>query len=234
MEAKAFQSWLPQVSKLTERQRSQLKHTLERVPHEAAALDVINRRAAEMRACPHCHGGTVSRWGSAAGRQRYRCATCHRTFNAATGTPLAGLRRPDAWWVYAQAMLDGLSVRKAAKQAGVHRTTSFRWRHRFLQLPAEENDTELSSIVEADETYFLESFKGQRSLLRPARHRGGHASKRGLSAEQIPVLVVQDRQGKHYDAVLSKADTHTLGYLLPQLLAPSQYYVPMVPGYIAP
>ena len=85
---------------------------------------------------------------------------------------------------------------------------------------ASETDTELSNIVEADETYFLESFKGKRKLPRPARHRGGKARKRGLSAEQIPVLVAQDRQGKHYDAVLPKVDKQTLGSLLSQLLTP--------------
>ena len=90
----------------------------------------------------------------------------------------------------------------------------------MLQHPAEENGSELSTLVEADETYFLASFKGQRHLSRPARHRGGHAQKRGLSDEQIPVLVVQDRQGKHFDAVLPRADKKTLSCLLLQLLTP--------------
>lgn len=76
-------------------------------------------------------------------------------------------------------MVDGLSVRKAAQSAGIDRTTSFRWRHRLLQLPAQENDTELVNIVEADETYFLESFKGQRHLPRKARQRGGVGATRG-------------------------------------------------------
>lgn len=48
------------------------------------------------------------------------------------------------------------------------RTASFRWRHRMLALPASENDTELENIVEADETYLLEFFKGQRELPRQA------------------------------------------------------------------
>ena len=53
--------------------------------------------------------------------------------------------------------------------------------------------------------YILESFKGRRSdLPRPARKRGGKAAKRGLSAEQIPVLVARDRHGSTTDAVLPK------------------------------
>jgi transposase-like protein len=89
----------------------------------------------------------------------------------------------------------------------------------MLALPASENDTELENIVEADETYFLESFKGQRELPRQARDRGRCAKTR-LSVEQIPVLVVQDRQGTHYAVVLPNVDKQTLGSLLPQLLTP--------------
>lgn len=220
MKSKAFQAWLAQAANLTALQRAKVKLMLSQGPLEVPAAEVVNQRTAEVLACPYCHARHVHRWGKEAGVQRYRCTHCHKTFNAATGTPLARLKRRDAWLAYAQALIDGLSVRKAAKAAGIHRTTSFRWRHRLLRLPADENDTELSSIVEADETYFLESFKGQRKLPRPARRRGGHAKQRGLSAEQIPVLVVKDRQGKHYDAVLPKADKQTLGCLLPQLLTP--------------
>jgi hypothetical protein len=41
---------------------------------------------------------------------------------------------------------------------------------------------------------FLLSFKGKRSGLdRKARKRGGKATQRGLSHEQVPVLVARDR-----------------------------------------
>jgi len=46
----------------------------------------------------------------------------------------------------------------------------------------------LEGVVEADETYFLRSSRGQRVQGRKARHRGGSAAKRGLSDEQEPVL----------------------------------------------
>ena len=49
--------------------------------------------------------------------------------------------------------------------------TAFRWRHRFLRLIAEHRAQHESGIVEADETFFLESFKGQRKLPRVARKR---------------------------------------------------------------
>jgi hypothetical protein len=53
-----------------------------------------------------------------------------------------------------------------------------------------------SMIVEANEAWSLRSYKGQRhDLPRKPRKRVGHASKRGFSSEQVPVLVVRDRSG---------------------------------------
>ena len=122
-----------------------------------------------------------------------------------TGTPLARLRKKDRWAAQTAAMLAGESLAKAAKRCGVAASTAFRWRHRFLQAPALDKPTKLTGIVEADETFILESFKGKRSgLPRPARKRGGKAAKRGLSREQIPILVARDRTGHTTDAVLPR------------------------------
>jgi len=198
----------------------QVKRLLDETKSAQDACSWINQRAQEVLACPHCMAAHVQRWGKESHLQRYRCCACHKTFNALTGSPLAGLKRRDAWAQYAQALIEGVSVRAAARRAGIHRTTAFRWRHQLLQCPAQERDTELHNLVEADETYFLQSFKGQRHLPRPARHRGGCATKRGLSAEQIPVLVVEDREGHHFDTVLPKVDQSTISCQLLQLLAP--------------
>ena len=71
-------------------------------------------------------------------------------------------------------------------------------------------ECKLTGIVEADETYVLESRKGARNLERKARRRGGKASKRGLSDEQVPVLVVADRSGATVSAVLPAVNADTL------------------------
>ena len=78
--------------------------------------------------------------------------------------------------------------------------------------------TELTGIAEADETYFLESFKGQKELLRPARKRGGKAKLPGTSSEQIPVLIARDRNGETFDAVLKSANAEQLGAALKPVL----------------
>ena len=110
-------------------------------------------------------------------------------------------------------------MRAAAKHCSVSKNTAFRWRHRFLRDAADHRAEQEAGIVEADETFFLESFKGQRSLPRPARSRGGVAHKRGINAEQIPVLVVRDRQGRTADFKLARLDAEHVQAVLAPLVA---------------
>jgi transposase-like protein len=155
--------------------------------------------------CPRCRCPEHWRHGHANGLQRYRCRACGRTFNALTGTPLARLRHKAKWLDYCDSLLDpATTVRRAAERVGVHKNTSFRWRHRMLTLVRTDRQLPLRGIVEADEMYLLESEKGARQLTRPARKRGGVASKRGISSEQVCVLVARDRSGRTHDAVTGK------------------------------
>ena len=169
--------------------------------------------------CPHCGGDAIRPWGKARGKPRYRCAECRKTFNPLTGTPLAGLHYPDRWEDQAQALINGETVAKAAERCRMDYTTAFRWRHRFLEALNHDKPASLSGIVEADETFILESFKGKRrGLPRAARKRGGKASKRGLSAEQIPVMVARDRSGATIDAVLPRLDAASITAALGQVI----------------
>jgi len=56
--------------------------------------------------------------------------------------------------------------------------------------------------------------KGEKSLDRPARKRGGKAKKRGLSSEQIPVLIIRDRSGATSDAILPTVSSAALSDVL--------------------
>ena len=176
----------------------------------------------QMRGCPHCDAKEVRPWGHAHGLPRYRCTDCRRTFNALSGTSLARLRHKDRWPDQARALITGESVAEAASRCGVAYTTAFRWRHRFLAAPALDKPTRLNGIVEADETFILESFKGRRAdLPRAARTRGGKPTKTGLSAEQIPVLVARDRAGATIDAVLPKLDRVSVTAVLSGVVTPA-------------
>lgn len=220
MKAEEFQLLTAELERLTPHQRSLLVDRLHKVGYVQAISTLIESRLLATPLCPKCGHHDIARWGSASKLQRYRCCSCRATFNALTGTPLARLRHKEKWLEYSQQLAEGHSVRRSAKACGVHRNTTFRWRHRFLTLPNGQKAKSLAGIAEVDETYFLESFKGKKHGMTRAPHkRGSKASKRGLSDEQIPVLICRDRTGNASDFVLARADKEHISEVLKPLLA---------------
>ena len=189
---------------------------------ERDALAKLGERKVERLGCAHCGADEIVGWGRSHGLPRYRCKACGRTFNAATGTGMARLRKKDRWLDQAQAMIEGVSLAKAAERCGVHPTTAYRWRHRFLSAPALDKPHTLQGIVEADETFILESFKGRRSgLTRPPRKRGGKSRHPGPFADNIPVLVARDRSGATTDAVLPEDTAVCITQVLAGAMSPA-------------
>ena len=125
MRAREMKSLMVMTERLTPAQREALVASLTSSIAHCEALDLVQARVGPNPSCPKCLAEEVVRNGQADGLQRYKCRGCGVTFNALTGTPLARLRHRDKWLLQAQALDQGLSVRKAARQMGVHRTTSF-------------------------------------------------------------------------------------------------------------
>jgi transposase-like protein len=242
MQAEDFSVWLSGIARLSEPQRREAVAALlqtdggERQPGATAtakadlaarrgrrpdALGASGHERVEARGCPHCAGRAIVAWGRSRGLSRFRCKTCGRTFNALTKTPMAHLRKRERWLEHARAMIAGQSLAKTAERCGVHPTTAFRWRHRFLGAPAADKPRTLSGLVEADETFILESFKGRRSdLPRRARKRGGTARHPGLHQDNIPILVARDRTGATFDAVLPQDDSASIAAALAGVVTP--------------
>ena len=201
MQTAEWKRFIAQFANLSQRQRLAGINLLGAAPRDAV-VNLIERTARPH--CPACQSTHCHRHGHAHGLQRYRCVPCGRTFNALSGTPLARLRHKGRWLAYADCLLASDSVRQAARQLGVHRNTTFRWRHRFLTLARTDRPLCLHGIAEADEVYLLDSEKGSRHLTRPARRRGGHARQRGISSEQVCIVVARDRTGQTLDFVTGK------------------------------
>ena len=191
---------------------------------DETVASIVHRRL-EVSGCPHCQSHEIVGWGRSDGLPRHRCKRCGKTFNGLTKTPMAGLHKKEEWLKHAEAMIDGASVAKAAERCNVHYTTAFRWRHRFLRSLSSDKPRAMIGIVEGDEVFVLESFKGKRSdLPRPSRKRGGKAEKRGLSVEQIPIVVVRDRHGATFDAVLPKLNRASMAAALGDVLAGAETF----------
>ena len=215
MNEQQFTPILQQLKLLSPSQRQRLHQSLEQM--EISTEEVLITKTV-LRQCPHCKSTLLKPWGSSHGLPRYRCTSCLKTCNPLTKTPLARLRQRDKWLVYAQALIDGLSIRKAAVLCGINKNTAFLWRHRFLTLANTHQAQHEEGIVEVDETFFLESFKGQRNLPRPPRKRGGVGKTRGTSDDQIPVLVIRDRHKSTATAILEKVGTSNIKAVLTPLI----------------
>jgi transposase-like protein len=187
-------------------------------PDDQPIADIEARFAADLK-CPGCQSRRVGKWGSANRLKRYRCKACKLTFNCLTGTPLAQLHKRELWHANAQAMVDGISLARVAARIGVHVETAFRWRHRFLKVSKTLKPKVLDGTVEADETYFLKSRKGERKLERPARKRGGKAKKRGLSSELVPVLIARDQTKATTDQILEDRSAKSISAVLEPIVA---------------
>jgi len=213
---------LPAIGNLTAEECSKLKKALKARESQVEGSVVLQKRAEHMSACPHCGSASFQKWGRYKGNQRFRCQDCARTFSPITGTPLAGLRHGEKHIANAKCMVAGMTVRETAKRLDVDLKTAFRWRHRFLEAMSQMNPVELSGIVEADETFFRESFKGKKKdMPRKSKSRGEPAGQRGLSREPIPVLVARDRStGKTLTQVIPSRTAKDIGKALVPALAP--------------
>ena len=157
----------------------------------------------------------LSRRGSTRqGKQRYRCKNCYKTFSTLTGTSLFRMKKPNKWLKYIECMCLSNSLRYAASKLDINLKTAFRWRHRFLKSPSEHQPTELVGIIEADETFVPESFKGSKKMPRKSRKRGGG------NPPKVPILLALDRNGAVSHHVLKRNTKEELSLALTPLLSP--------------
>jgi len=201
MKNRQFKNILSKIPDLNHDQRVIIKDAVDHGSDMDCICDQLQQNFEKTPHCVYCQSKMIIRNGFRSGLTRYRCKCCKKSFNALTGTPFARLRNKERWLEYLQCMIDSKTIRKSAEVCSVHRNTAFRWRHRFLKGSHASQPKLLSGLVEADETYFRESHKGSNKLTRPGRKRGKEGAKRGLSKDQVCVLVACDRNGNQTDYI---------------------------------
>jgi len=143
--------------------------------------------------CPHCGSKKYRKHGIDKGSQRYFCNNCKRTFTEYTGTWLAGIHKKELVGDYLKLMEQELSLDKIRDRMGINKKTAFDWRHKVLSGLENVDKGNFKGVTESDDTFFLQSFKGRKLEDRLPRKRGGTASKKGISNEQVAVIVTADR-----------------------------------------
>lgn len=155
--------------------------------------------------CPHCGLVDVKKNGKTkTGHQRFQCKGCGKSFTYATRTIFHGAKLPlDTYLRYVHCMMHGMTVRATAYECRISKNASFFLRHKILDALQEmQSKVKLDGIVEADETFFRISFKGNHSrsqffsMPREPHMRGERSKKRGISLEKVCVPCAVNRDGK--------------------------------------
>lgn len=152
--------------------------------------------------CPNCGSADCVKNGKINNKQRLLCRDCGRTFGFNAESSMLWSKLPRSTWEkYIGCMINGHSIRKSAEIAEVTVKTSFFMRHKLLDAVRKHMEkSSVDGIVEMDETFLPESFKGNHTksffvLPRKARKRGKQVNKRGISKEQICIATAIDRSG---------------------------------------
>lgn len=176
MEQAQYQQLLASLEGLTQTQIDAVLQALRERRDADGVQRLIMARMAQEGCCPRCQSTSRYKHGIEFGAQRFRCKDCNKTYTATTGTPFHRLRDKPKLLENAACMADGLSLRKTAARMDITVQKAFRWRHKFLSFLNQQKPSALSGIVEADETFFPVSYKGQRKALpRSPKKRGGKA-----------------------------------------------------------
>jgi transposase-like protein len=163
-----------------------------------------SREATHRGGCPRCGETRVIRWGGFAGRRRYRCHGCGRTFSDFTCTPVAYAKYAPLWLANAQCIAKGATIRSIAAHLAVSPSTAFRWRHATLGALCRRSTARLAGAAGLKELVLRQSEKGSRSLDRPPYHHIGVPS----GPERVIVLFASDISGATAAAVIGRWRTN--------------------------
>ena len=187
---------LKAIKKLSEKDFNELLNALTKEKSSENFDTVLSAKKFQNgRHCPHCQSKHVIKNGHKGKFQRWLCKDCKKTFSIRINSILFSSKKSfETWKKYLECMMDGFSVRKSAEKCGITVSTAFIWRHKVLDALQEmQNSVELNGVVEADETFFALSFKGNHKksttfvMPRKAHKRGKDIHVRGLSREQVCV-----------------------------------------------
>ncbi|MDT8716100.1 IS1595 family transposase [Clostridium sp. 19966] len=127
----------------------------------ASIINSIKNTPNALSCCPHCNSNSIIKNGkNRLLKQRYKCKNCGKIFCSSTGSPLYHSKKPLAYWInYLNCMNNCFTIRKSAKEVGIHKNTSFYWRHKILHSLSSLLPVKLNGLIEIDETYFDENLK---------------------------------------------------------------------------
>lgn len=193
------------IHKLPESRLDELSETISKMIEE-------EKKAEAKPDCPDCFSEETVKYGTQCGTQRYRCNDCGKVFSARHNSVMWHAHAGEAVWKQViRDTIEGKSIDNTAKELSLTHDRTYNMRHKILMAIEEmekQNPTVLSGICELDETFVLESYKGQKlpeDFWREPRTHGAKAQKCGISDEQVAICTGVDRNGKVFARTVNRA-----------------------------
>lgn len=169
--------------------------------------------------CPKCR--TTSRIQTRKIDGYYRCLSCKIDFTVRTGTIFERSHVPLDKWLYTIYLLvtarKGISSLQLSKEIGVTQKTAWFMLARLRKACGNGNDSLLSGIIEADETFLGGKEANKHESKKQHAGRG--------SVGKTPVLGLRERGGKTKAVVVEKVDSSTIkGHVEGQITSGSDLY----------
>ena len=192
---------------------------------------LADRRFDGGNSCIYCEGTHVVKNGKRKdGTQSYLCRDCHRSFIPSSDSITSRTRKSvSVWTTYLKCMMDQKTLKKTSEECNISISTAFTWRHKILDTLDELTEKAyLTGTVEADETFFNVSYKGNHShsdrfaMPRDAHKRGNDIHTNGLSSEKVCVPCAVDDAGRSYakPGKLGKVSSECIERILGEKIAP--------------
>ena len=172
--------------------------------------DPTDTKETAVISCPICKSNHIVKNGKRNGKQQFLCKGCKHSFSISTNTiTFKSKHSLETWSNYVSSMIAGMSLRDSADVCHISHKTAFYWRHKVMESLNEVLDGKvtLQDIVEADETFFPVSYKGNHKfsknfvMPRKPRHRGSEIHKRGISDEQVCVSCMVDNHNNQHAGI---------------------------------
>ena len=118
-----FKRFLNQVPKLDPVQKKALTSALSFQSNPI--LERLAKEVIDHSICIHCQSERLRKHGFSAGRQRFFCNDCRKSFVCTRGTAYFYQHKPELWQKYLKHMMNLDSIRLCAKELGICVSTSF-------------------------------------------------------------------------------------------------------------
>ena len=170
------------------------RNLLNKLKVELSESKIILDHKKTPKNCPHCGHDKIWKHGLYKdGGKRFQCqkVECKKTFNELSGTSIHGIKKKHLWDRFIDMMLDSKTIRETSLELKLSTKTVFDWRHKVLSSLNNLFTKEFKGIVETDDVYFRFDQKGRKK--NNPLYIKKSKKKRGISSDQISVMVTMDR-----------------------------------------